>query len=364
VTDTQVAIIGGGLSGLYAARLLHQAGVDFVLFEARDRLGGRILTVDANGGPSVDGFDLGPSWFWPQVQPAIGALIADLGLDAFPQASQGDVVFERMSREPPQRYTGSGMDPASMRLVGGTAALVSALRRDLHRDHLRLTSFVRTVSLTKDGVSLNVLLGSDEHLTRTARKVIAALPPRLLEATVQFMPAQASETVRLWRETPTWMAPTAKFAAVYDEPFWRAAGLSGTAQSLVGPLAEIHDASTASGQPALFGFLGVSAAQRAVLDHQALTDACITQLMRIFGPEARTPRATLLKDWTTDPLTATRRDAVATGHPTSHAGPWVVGPWADRLALAGSETSPSEAGYLAGAIVAAERAVAAVLRGL
>lgn len=29
--------------------------------------------------------------------------------------------------------------------------------------------------------------------------------------------------------------------AIYDRPFWREAGLSGTAQSMVGPLAEIHD---------------------------------------------------------------------------------------------------------------------------
>ena len=45
ISQTQVAIIGGGLAGLPAAHLLHRAGVSFQLFEARDRLGGRILTV-------------------------------------------------------------------------------------------------------------------------------------------------------------------------------------------------------------------------------------------------------------------------------------------------------------------------------
>ena len=52
LTDTQVAIVGGGLSGLNAARLMREAGADFQLFEARDRLGGRILTVDATGAPA------------------------------------------------------------------------------------------------------------------------------------------------------------------------------------------------------------------------------------------------------------------------------------------------------------------------
>ena len=75
-----VAIIGGGLAGLCAARLLRKAGIEFVLVEARDRLGGRILTADETGRPSDDGFDLGPSWYWPRVQPAIAELIAELRL--------------------------------------------------------------------------------------------------------------------------------------------------------------------------------------------------------------------------------------------------------------------------------------------
>lgn len=39
LTDTHVAIVGGGLSGLNAARLMWEAGADIQLFEARDRLG-------------------------------------------------------------------------------------------------------------------------------------------------------------------------------------------------------------------------------------------------------------------------------------------------------------------------------------
>lgn len=47
--DTQVAIVGAGLAGLNAARPLHRAGIDFMLFEARDRPGGRILTAGEDG---------------------------------------------------------------------------------------------------------------------------------------------------------------------------------------------------------------------------------------------------------------------------------------------------------------------------
>lgn len=126
-----VAILGGGLAGLNAARLLHRAGIPFQLFEARDRLGGRILTVDETGMPDTDGFDLGPSWFWPGMQPQLTALVSDLGLRFFAQHTARDMLFERSLRELPQRVDGAGLDQGSMRLVGGMGTLVRALAKVL-----------------------------------------------------------------------------------------------------------------------------------------------------------------------------------------------------------------------------------------
>jgi monoamine oxidase len=361
---TKVAIVGGGLAGLRAARLLHGAGVDFVLLEARDRFGGRILSVDESGRPSEDGFDLGPSWFWPRMQPVMGALAEELGLAAFAQSSDGDVIFERMSRETPQRLRGGGADPESMRLAGGAFALVRALVRDLPGERLLLGSRVTAMALASGRVELTISRADGAVEALVAQRAIAAAPPRLLAATVAFTPGLQPATARLWRETATWMAPHAKFFALYERAFWREAGLSGTAQSMAGPMAEMHDATTASGRAALFGFLGVDAEQRAAVGEKALTGACLAQLARIFGSQALQPRATLLKDWAADPLTATAADKVAAGHPVPSDVPWISGPWRERLALAGSETSPSEPGYLAGAVVASERAVRETLATL
>ncbi|MGB2941593.1 MAG: FAD-dependent oxidoreductase [Candidatus Macondimonas sp.] len=52
-------IIGGGLSGLALAAQLAAQGRDFLLVEARDRLGGRILTRREGAAH----YDLGPTWF-------------------------------------------------------------------------------------------------------------------------------------------------------------------------------------------------------------------------------------------------------------------------------------------------------------
>ena len=79
ISQTQVAIIGGGLAGLHAAYLLHRAGVSFQLFEARDRLGGRILTVDEAGRAAKVGFDLGLTY-----NPALGIWSTNSALEPLP----------------------------------------------------------------------------------------------------------------------------------------------------------------------------------------------------------------------------------------------------------------------------------------
>lgn len=355
--SAQVLVIGGGLSGLTAARALHQAGIGFRLIEARDRLGGRILSVDTSGsGPGP--FDLGPSWFWPGMQPDFGHFVQAEGVNSFPQADAGDLLFQRGPGSV-QRYPGMRQEPPSMRMGGGTAALVTALARDLPAGAVLLNTRARHLTLTPGGVDITT---DSECLS--APQVLLALPPRLLAAQVGFDPPMPASVLRLWHGTPTWMAPHAKFVAVYDHAFWRDAGLSGAARSQTGPLVEIHDATTAEGQPALFGFVGVPAGARAQAGEAAVIAACLQQLGHLFGPLATRPKATLYKDWATDPLTATPDDLAAGGHPSPTRQPWVAGPWQHHLTLIGSETSRSEPGYLAGAYEAAEHGVATLLARL
>jgi monoamine oxidase len=54
----RVVVIGAGIAGLTAANALANAGVECVVLEARDRIGGRLHTVDVGGVP----IDMGGSW--------------------------------------------------------------------------------------------------------------------------------------------------------------------------------------------------------------------------------------------------------------------------------------------------------------
>jgi monoamine oxidase len=54
----RVLVVGAGIAGLTVANALSHAGVECVVLEARDRIGGRLHTVDLGGCP----VDLGGSW--------------------------------------------------------------------------------------------------------------------------------------------------------------------------------------------------------------------------------------------------------------------------------------------------------------
>lgn len=57
--DPEVVVVGGGAAGIAASRKLQSAGVDYLLLEARDRLGGRAWTTS---GPGDVPLDLGCGW--------------------------------------------------------------------------------------------------------------------------------------------------------------------------------------------------------------------------------------------------------------------------------------------------------------
>ncbi len=356
-----IAIVGAGTSGLNAASLLHARGQQCVIFESRDRLGGRALSAfrDADGEAPATHFDLGPVWYWPDAQPNIARLVRELGLEVFAQYATGAMRVERFRLEAPQSFVpDDGMVPDAMRFRDGVQSLVSALGATLPAGTVQLSSRVVCIAQRADG---GVTLTLADGRTQDARAVILALPPRLIASGIAFDPPLSEELLQLLRATPTWMAPHAKMLAVYPTPFWREEGFSGMVSSFVGPLGEIHDASPETGAGALFGFFGIGAGARAAIGEAALRERVIAQLVRLFGARAELPLAVYFKDWATDLDTTTPADLEPATLPHGPGGALLhTAHWDGRLVLAGAEASREHPGYLEGAVLSAERAVAAL----
>ncbi len=367
-SELTVAVIGGGLGGLYAAELLAQAGVAYQLFEAQARLGGRVLTEPLAGGA----YDLGPTWFWPAHQARMRQLTAALGLASFAQPARGALIHELSATQRLRADGDDGSMDGSMRLAGGIGGLVQALAQRLDAQRLHSGQALRRLELLPTG-GLMLELGAADGSSGSSSwqpfsHAILTLPPRLLAATVDFSPALPAELLANWAAVPTWMAGQAKLLAVYERPFWQDEQLSGAVRSRVGPLVEIHDASGPEGSrgpPALFGFVGVDPRSRRAHGEAAVQQAALAQLVRLFGPLAGQPKALFFKDWATDRWLATERDETAPRqHPSYGSHRALPAAWAQRLLLAGSETAAVHGGYLEGALEASEAAVQRLLDSL
>ncbi len=85
-----VIVVGAGLAGLAAARILVAAGIDVTVVEARDRVGGRTESgVTADGTP----IELGGQWIGP-TQNRMYELVDELGLETFPTYNTGEMLLQ------------------------------------------------------------------------------------------------------------------------------------------------------------------------------------------------------------------------------------------------------------------------------
>ncbi len=361
----RIVVVGAGLSGLVVANLLEGSGLglDITLLEARERVGGRVLGLATGDG--LHRYDLGPAWVWPAVNPRLAEWLRTLGQRVYEQHTRGAGLVELPSQAVRRHATGFAQQPPSMRVAGGMVALTDALLARLQRTQVVLGARVVSLEAHADASVGLAYERAAQVTTVTASSVVLALPPRLLASGIRWSPALPAALQQHWADAPTWMAGHAKLLAAYAAPFWRTAGLSGSAVSQAGPLSEVHDAGDAAGgHAALFGFVGVPPAWRRRMGHQALIDAALAQLARLFGPEALAPQSVHLQDWADEADTATPADAQPD---SAHPAPVSTGlpvPWRGCIELAGSEFASDFAGYLEGAVRAAELAAEHAIQAL
>ncbi|CAN7261928.1 flavin monoamine oxidase family protein [Rossellomorea sp. LjRoot5] len=352
-----VIIIGAGLSGLRAASLLHAKGIECVVLEARERIGGRVIS-ETIGGTDLAKIDLGPTWFWPDYEPLITRLVKELGLQTFLQHTEGALLYEQSENARPQRHVlPEGAVQRSFRLHGGMEAIIDAVYDTLPPGTVHLNTTVKAIHMDNEG---EITVEADEQGGKKewkAEAVILAMPPRLVARRLAFSPSLPEELMQSLIETPTWMAGQAKAVAVYETSFWREEGLSGQVTSWAGPLQEIHDASPEKGLGALFGFFGMPAAVRKELGEDKVLSLVLEQLTRLFGEQAGSPISLLYKDWSDDLHTAVKEDAEPLTSFPEYGPPGNAGIWEQKILFAGTETAAANGGHLEGALLSAELAV-------
>jgi len=126
-----VVVVGGGITGLVTAHTLQRQGIDIVLYEAADRLGGKILTTDVAGVR----IDAGPDAFLVR-EKHMTDLADELNLTealVAPATGQASLlVGGRLAPLPRRQYLGVPLDLDELEASGLLSADgIARARRDL-----------------------------------------------------------------------------------------------------------------------------------------------------------------------------------------------------------------------------------------
>ncbi|MFE2102975.1 flavin monoamine oxidase family protein [Streptomyces sp. NPDC059468] len=177
-----------------------------------------------------------------------------------------------------------------LRLAAGSATLAEVLGRELG-PHIRLGSPVAALDIRPGHCTVRLVTGE----VLTAAAVVSALPVGPLRS-VAVTGVSDARLASLHRQR---QATAAKFAAVYDRPFWRADGLNGLSEAegvLGSTWPQNEGVLSALVPPERYGvLLGTPPHLR--------TPELLAEMAVLFGEEALRPTACHLRLWGTDPWT-------------------------------------------------------------
>lgn len=334
-----IIIAGAGLSGLTAAYFLQQQGIACTMLEAQDRIGGRIQTIFGNNHTPME---MGATWFGTQHQHVL-LLLKELGITYFEQHDEGNALFESFSFEAAQSYFVPSGSSSAFRIKGGTSQLIDVLAEKVGRENIHIQTTVARVEDAGEYMRLTDTTGKEW----TCKKLVIAMPPRILPGTVNFQPSLPEALNQLMLRTQTWMSGSVKFAVEYTSPFWREKGFSGSVFSQAGLAVEIYDhCNFEYNRFALKGFLSGAAVN---YSYEEREQKVLQQLSHYFGADALQAISYQDKIWN-DAFIASGNETFLPPHANNGHSLYRVGYFNEKLFFTGTETSVQHGGYMDGAI--------------
>ena len=180
-----------------------------------------------------------------------------------------------------------------------------------------------------------------------------------IASSIVYEPALPVDRAMLNQRMPS--GAVIKISAVYDEPFWRAGGLSGQSAAPGTPVTLSIDACTDTGDPGIMCAIieGPAARRLTRLDEAERRAIVIGEFVDRFGEKAREPMEFHEQNWTLERYSG--------GGMISHTGTGVLTEFGHalrapcgRVHWAGTESSAVMCGWIDGAIRSGERAAAEV----
>ncbi|KYG72791.1 flavin monoamine oxidase family protein [Roseivirga echinicomitans] len=349
----EVIIIGGGIAGLTAAYALKKQGVKALILESNNRLGGRIYTKTDKGRL----FELGATWVFQDA--LLKQLIAELGLELYTQYLKGDALIKYEPSMATQRSPTDALMSGAIyhKITGGTGAIIQALADQLDADRILLNKKVKSLVYQNEGITLTMEDGS----IMEAAKVIITVPPKVIANQISISPKL--HNAQLMHSTHTWMGDSAKFTVLLGRDYWRNNNLSGFVYSNYGLIREAQDHTSSDGQS--FGLLGfIQPTGELSTDFEMRKQVIIQELKELFGID----EAHILGYddflWSNYFVDEQNRNVNKDLMPHQNNGHsfYLQSHFDDHLFFAGAETSPSNPGYMEGAVGSAYRAVSLLLK--
>ncbi|KMO67454.1 MAG: FAD-dependent oxidoreductase [Mycolicibacterium rufum] len=263
------------------------------------------------------------------------------------------VVFQLASAGGPDFVLGVEGAAEDARPVGGMGAIYRPMA-DRLADVLSLGAPARSISQDSAGVTVRC----DSREVRGSRVIVAV--PVAIAGQIVYEPALPVDRSLLHQRMPS--GAVLKCHALYDEPFWRADGLTGQSAAPGTAAAVTIDAGMHEEGPGVLAIVTEGPTAR-TLSRMAPADrraAIIDALAHRFGPKASVPIEFTQQDWTAEQYSG--------GGMISHAPPGVLTefghalrPACGRIHWAGTETSAVMYGFVDGAVRSGERAAREVL---